>query len=383
MKKLLYVKNLASKSISSFERSAFIAAKQAGLEITFACNTSNIDPQKMAQDCQQYGVKLVHIDFDRSPFSLRNLKAYKQLVTLMRQNHYDICHCNTPMGGVVGRLAAHKAKIPCAIYQAHGFHFWKGAPLFNWLCYYPVERLLAHYTDLLITINQEDYRAAQKFAAKKVLLVNGVGIDTSVFTPSTDKNPALRKKLGISQDAFVLLSVGELNQNKNHRIVLEALHQVNNPSLCYVLCGEGPLETEYRQLVRQYGLEKQVCFAGFCQNIPDYYALADAVINPSLREGLPAVVMETMACKIPVLASRIRGHVDLLPGSQLLFSPKNPAEIATCIQSVLDNYPSHEVGQNFKHLEKFSFDTIVQQMQQIYTEPMAEVVCGGITHATY
>ena len=152
---LLYIKNLASKSISSFEKSSFIAARKAGFNITFACNTSNIDPDVMKKDCEKYGVRLIHIDFSRSPFSLQNIKAYRQLLGLLRQKHYDVVHCNTPMGGVVGRLAARRARIPYVIYQAHGFHFWKGAPLFNWLCYYPVERFLAHYTDLLITINQD------------------------------------------------------------------------------------------------------------------------------------------------------------------------------------------------------------------------------------
>ena len=321
--KLLYIRHVAAKTISSFERSAFISAKKAGLDITFACNTSNTDPQKMAQDCQKYGVKLVHIDFARSPFSFQNIKAYKQLLALMKQNNYDIVHCNTPMGGVVGRLAARKAKIPYIIYQAHGFHFWKGAPLINWLCYYPVERFLARYTDLLITINQEDYQAAQKFPAKKVVLINGVGIDTSLFTPSLDKNPALRKKLQIPQKAKVLLSVGELNKNKNHSIVLKALHKLNNPDFHYVLCGIGPLEQKYKKLISLYGLSKQVHLVGFIYNLKDYYDMADVLINSSFREGVPAVVMEAMSCGLPVIASDIRGHRDLLPNSKLLFDAKN------------------------------------------------------------
>ena len=372
--KLLYVKNLASKTISSFERSAFIAAKQAGLEITFACNTSNIDPQKMAQDCQKYGVKLVHIDFERSPFSLRNIKAYKQLLALMQQNPYDICHCNTPMGGVVGRLAAHKVKIPYIIYQAHGFHFWKGAPLLNWLCYYPVERLLAHYTDLLITINQEDFQAAQNFSAKKVILVNGVGIDTSVFTPSEDKNPALRKQLGIPQDAFVLLSVGELIKRKNNIAVIEALGQLKNPHIVYVLCGEGPEKEILSRRAKELGISKQIIFAGFCHNVKEYYQMANAFILSSFHEGIPAVTMEAMACKIPVLASRIRGHVDLLPHSQLLFNPNNSTEIAAKIQQVLSNNPAQEIEQNFKQLEKFSFGHIVKTMEIIYRQSMQREV---------
>lgn len=369
---LLYIKNTANKSISSFERSAFTAAQQLGLEVTFACNTSNIDPQKMAQDCQKYGAKLVHIDFDRSPFSFKNIKAYKQLLTLMQQNHYDIAHCNTPIGGVVGRLAAHRAKIPYVIYQAHGFHFFKGAPLFNWLCYYPVERFLAHYTDLLITINQEDYQAAQKFAAKEVMLVNGVGIDTALFIPSMDKNPALRKKLGIPQNACVLLSVGELIKRKNNIVVIEALGKLKNPHIVYVLCGEGPERETLAKRTHELGISKQIIFAGFCHNVQDFYQMANAFILSSFHEGIPAVTMEAMACKIPVLASRIRGHVDLLPKSQLLFDPYNPVEIATCIQRVLTSYPNQEIEQNFKHLEKFSFERIVKHMKTIYTQATAK-----------
>lgn len=381
--KLLYVKNTASKSISSFERSAFTAAQQAGLDITFACNTSKIDPQRMAEDCKKYGVKLIHIDFERSPFSLKNIKAYKQLLALMRQNHYDIVHCNTPMGGVVGRLAAHKAKIPYVIYQAHGFHFYKGAPLFNWLCYYPVERFLAHYTDLLITINQEDYQAAKKFAAKKVVLINGVGIDITTFTPSSDKNPTLRKKLGIPKDAFVLLSVGELNKNKNHQIVLEALHELKTPNIYYVLCGIGPLETEYKQLIQKYNIEKQVLFVGFIQDIKQYYQMADAIINPSLREGLPAVVMEAMACKIPILASKIRGHIDLLPNRKLLFDPHNLDEITQCLKGVFWQKSIQETERNFEHLKKFSINEIVPQMESMYQRGLHSSSRKELFRATY
>ena len=135
MKNLLYIKHTVIKSIGSFERSALTAAKQAGFDITLACNTSNINKHQMAQDCKKYGVKLVHIDFARSPFSVKNFKAYNQLAALMQQNHYDLVHCNTPMGGVVGRLAAHSAKVPCVIYQAHGFHFFDGAPFYYWLLF--------------------------------------------------------------------------------------------------------------------------------------------------------------------------------------------------------------------------------------------------------
>ena len=197
-----------------------------------------------------------------------------------------------------------------------------------------------------------------------------MGVDTSLFTPSTDKNPALRQELGIPQNAFVLLSVGELNKNKNHRVVIEALHQLKNSNLYYVICGAGKLKEEYTHLIRKYGLEQQVLLVGFVNEVKDFYQMADAVINPSFREGLPAAVMEAMACKIPVLASHIRGHIDLLPQSHLLFNPYNADEIARCLKDIMEHYPTQEIEQNFKQLDFFSFSSIVANMNTIYTQIM-------------
>lgn len=372
--KFLYVKTIIDKKICSFERSALTAASELGFDITVACNVTDENEPFLRKELEQHNMKLAKISFVRSPFSLKNIKAYKQLLTLMRKNHYDIVHCNTPMGGVVGRLAAHKAKIPYIIYQAHGFHFFKGAPLINWLCYYLVERFLARYTDLLITINQEDYKAAKKFSAKKVGLINGVGIDISRFVLTSDKNPSLRKKMGIPQDAVVLLSVGEVNKNKNHKVVLKALNKLQNPKLYYVICGEGPMAKRLTDFIKNTKLEQNVILAGYQYNIVDFYNMADIFISPSLREGLPGVTMEAMACKLPVLVSRIRGQVDLLPNSKLLFNPHNPNEIVKCIKNVLTKYPTQEIEQNFKHLDKFYFNKIVEDMKNIYKKEFNKII---------
>lgn len=171
--KMLYIKHRSGKRMNNFALSAILAAKELGIDFTIANNMSMAEPGHFEQVCEQYGIKMVHIDFDRNPLSLNNIKAGKQLLALMEQEKYDIVHCNTPSGGMVGRLCAAKAKIPKVIYMAHGFHFWKGAPLKNWLCYYPVERFLAHFTDRLITINQEDFARAQKFHYTQYLLRMG------------------------------------------------------------------------------------------------------------------------------------------------------------------------------------------------------------------
>ena len=235
---------------------------------------------------------------------------------------YDIMHCNTPSGGMVGRICAHQMKTPKVIYMAHGFHFWKGAPLKNWLLYYPVERFLAHFTDRLITINHEDYARAQRFHFKKggkAVYIPGVGIDPKKYAPDTEKRANKRQELGILDGETMLLSVGEVNQNKNHKVVIEALAKWQRKDIRYVICGIGPMEAELKKLVETLGLAAQVTFAGYRTDIGDYYQAADVFVISSYREGLPVAPMEAMTACIPCVASRIRGSVDLLADSSLLF----------------------------------------------------------------
>ena len=156
MKKILYITHLSGKRVNRFWISAIYAAQALGYEFHLACNMTGAEHPAWEEGCKKYGIITHQIDFNRNPLSPQNIKAQKQLAKLLKEG-FDVVHCNTPVGGLVGRISAKKAKIPKIIYQAHGFHFWKGAPLHNWLLYYPAERLMAHKTDVLITINQEDY----------------------------------------------------------------------------------------------------------------------------------------------------------------------------------------------------------------------------------
>lgn len=138
------------------------------------------------------------VPFSRSPYSVDNLKAYQVLKKIIDEGRYDAIHCHTPMGAVVTRLAARDARKrgTKVIYTAHGFHFYNGAARKNWLLFYPVEKALAKDTDCLITINSEDYNTAKarQFAAGRLELVNGVGVDLSDFQPVTrEQKLALRR----------------------------------------------------------------------------------------------------------------------------------------------------------------------------------------------
>jgi glycosyltransferase involved in cell wall biosynthesis len=278
---------------------------------------------------------------------------------------------------VVGRIAAAQAKIPKVIYMAHGFHFWKGAPLKNWLCYYPVERLMAHYTDRLITLNYEDYERAKHFHYKKgghAEYVPGVGIVTDRFQRNDTIRTEMRKELGITDNQVVLLSVGEVNKNKNHKVVIEALSRLEQKNICYIICGIGDQAEPDKRLAKSLGLQNRVVFAGFRADVDHFYQAADLFVIPSFREGLPVSLMEAMSAGLPCIASRIRGNVDLMEGSQLLFSPHSAAELCSALNLALnENIAKKEIARNTQALQKFTVEEATKAMKRIYQSVIGEL----------
>ena len=297
----------------SFSGTAIAAARALSYEFYSVANRSSSSAAEIEEDEKKYGVRLLHVDLNRSPFSFQNIIAYKQLCRIIHENEIEFIHCNTPVGGILGRLAGKKCKVKKVIYQAHGFHFYKGAPLLNWLLYYPVEKWLARYTDALITINQEDYALAKRKMklrnGGKVYYVPGVGIDHHKFSKATIDKAAKRRELGIPEDAVLLLSVGELNHNKNHETVIRAIADLN---VYYVIAGRGELQQYLENLIDAQNLQDRVKLLGFRSDVKELYEAADIFVFPSFREGLSVSVMEAMASGLPCVASRIRGNTDLL-----------------------------------------------------------------------
>ncbi len=257
----------------------------------------------------EYGFRMHRIDFERSPYKLSNLKAYKDLKKLIRTERIDYVFCHEPVGGALGRLAGHACRCN-VIYMAHGFHFYKGAPKYCAI-YYFVEKWLSRYTDTLITINAEDYEASRKFHAKKSVLVNGIGVNTKKFEYSPDPK-YLRTELDLGAEETILLSVGELIVRKNHATVIKAIKALNDKRIHYVIAGDGELANNLKNLVSEIGLEKQVHFLGYRRDINKLCNAADVFIMPSFQEGLSVALMEAMACGLPIIASRIRGNTDLI-----------------------------------------------------------------------
>lgn len=284
--------------------------KEQGWEVHVAANGNMELP---------YVDRKYDIPIQRSPFKLQNFHAYKELTSIIHKNKYSIIHCHTPMGGVLARLAARKARRlgTKVIYTAHGFHFCKGAPLINWLVYYPIEKGLAHYTDCLITINKEDYTLAMKhrFKAKDIKRVHGVGVDTERFKPVKEvRKQNLKMQFGYHPDDFLMFYAAEFNTNKNQKFLIHLLAVLKKeiPNARLLLAGNGPVMESCKKLAAHLGVAEMVHFLGYRTDIASLLPMCDIAVASSLREGLPVNIMEAMACGLPVVATDNRGHKELI-----------------------------------------------------------------------
>lgn len=375
MKKVLYVTHLSGLRVNRFWLSSIQAAQELGMEFHLACNMKGAEKEHWEKDCREYGIIAHHIDFERNPFSTQNMTAYRQMVRLLEDEVFDIVHCNTPVGGTVTRLAAKVTKTDNVIYQAHGFHFWKGAPLKNWLCYYPVERFLAHYTDRLITINQEDYDRAKCFRYKKggcVEYVPGVGIDINKIQNVPCGREEKRTELGIATHARVYVTVAELIPRKGYETLLQAFQKVNLPDTELLICGTGAQEETLKAKAKELDIEHKIHFLGFRIDIFEILKAADVFVFPSKQEGLPVALMEAMAAGLPCVASRIRGNVDLLPDSTLLFDAGDADGLCRAMQKALDPAVAQaEIARNQQTLRRFEIGVAVETMKKVYQDVMS------------
>ncbi len=373
---ILHVANIAGKRMSyGFVGTAIEAAHSLGYEFYGVANRSLSSAEEIKEDEEKYGVRLFHVDLNRSPFSFQNIKAYKQLCKIISENEIDYIHCNTPVGGILGRLAGKKCGVKKVIYQAHGFHFYKGAPKKNWLLYYPVEKWLAHYTDALITINQEDYELAKaKLKPRnngKVYYVPGVGVDTSKYSVDAETYAKKRNELGISLDAFVIISVGELNANKNNSVIISAMEKLQNKKIHYILCGVGEKKAELQAMAEAAGLQNNIHFLGYRNDVNELYQAADCFVMPSFREGLSRSIMEAMASGLPCIVSKIRGNTDLIVDKKggYLLEPKDISGFANAIESIIDNPKLLQKMRKFnlETIKNFDVSQVCKKIKEIYS----------------
>lgn len=310
-KALIYVS--VASMIKAFNMENIKILQELGYDVEVAGNFetgSTISDQQLAilkKDLEKMGIVIHHIPFSRSIFDISSLiKSYKLTKKLFFENSYKLIHCHAPISSAVCRLAFHSMKLSGStrmIYTAHGFHFYKGGPKLNWIIFYPIEKWLSRYTDLLITINDEDFDLARKkFKQKSIIKLDGVGISYDKIQEA-NANRVILEEHGIKSSDFVILSVGELNDNKNHLTIIKAIEESQDSTLKYLIAGVGENETKYKEYISKNKLEKQIFLLGYRTDVPNISKAVNVFAFPSIREGLGLAAVEAMAAGLPILTS--------------------------------------------------------------------------------
>ena len=377
MNRVLIVANVAAM-IQSFQMPNIRLLLKMGYHVDVACNfiegniCSDEKIKEFQQELKQLGVRIYQVSFSRSATDFKgHIKAFQELSRIFSHNQYEFVHCHAPISGIITRVVAKAYHIP-TVYTAHGFHFYKGAPLKNWFLYYPVEKICSYFTDLLVTINREDYKFARnKLNCKKVVYLPGVGIEL----PNPQKiayHKEIREQLGISDESKVILSVGELSVRKNHQIIIKAMADIAEQyDLYYLIAGEGSQKSELQKLIKSLSLQNRVKLLGYRQDIYELQKVSDIFALPSYQEGLPVALMEAMAMGKPVICSAIRGNTDLIDcgkGGEF-FLPDNVLTVKRAIKLMVESdekiYQKYS-KYNLEKIRKFRLERVMKKTKKLY-----------------
>lgn len=348
-----------------------LAALDLGYEVYVGMSRDN--PEQLTCDLN---IKFYDEHIYRNVFAVKdNYKAFKNLMALLKTGDFEVIHCNTPIGGVIGRLCGKIAKVPKVIYTAHGFHFHKKASLINKTLFKWIEMFMAHYTDAIITINKEDFEAARKFKLRNcgnIYYVPGVGIDTAAINEAKEKRAELLKEIGADNDSFLIISVGDLNKNKNCKVIIKALKILNNSDIHYILCGTGEKKQDLFSLVKKNNLGANVHFLGYRQDVPRLLKSCDIFAITSYREGLSRSMMEAMAAGLPCVASAIRGNVDLIENGKGGFLC-DPDDVYGFAKAISDISASKEIRKNMgeinlQKIKEYDVKNVYAIIKEIYKE---------------
>lgn len=368
--KILYVTTI-SNTVNTFLIPHIKMLIDQGHQVDVAFNIV----EDVKKEIIELGCKVHQIEFQRSPLSIQNKSAYKRLKKLICSEKYDIVHTHTPIASAFVRLACRKLNTVKVFYTAHGFHFYKGASLKNWLLFYPIEKWLSRYTDCLITINKEDFLIAKnkKFKAKEIRHIHGVGVDLTKFNKEDlTKKYELRERFGFDKEDLILIYPAELNKNKNQKVLIDMVDILKEkiPNLLLILPGKGRLLETYKNLVKDKGLTEKILFPGYISNVDEYLKLSDISVASSIREGLPINIIESMACGLPVVASKNRGHNELVKHEKngYLVDYNNPKKFADAVYKLFLNKNERESmgNKNTELVKKYSIENIKSELSDIY-----------------
>lgn len=370
--------SIAPIPIGNFEAASLYAAKELGYKLFMGISRKFPDKIKCAN--LEYDITYYDEHIYRNIFAIKdNWLAYKNTCHLMDLHpEIKVIHCNTPIGGVIGRIVGKKYKKK-VIYMVHGFHFYKGAPLLNWVFFYPLERFLLKYTDSLITINTEDYKRALKYKLRnngRVYYVPGVGINLGNQNSfwSIPQINIKREELKLPQEAKVIIAVGRLDKNKNYALLVKAVSKMHNRNVHVIICGEGKQRSKLEQLIDKLHLSERVHLLGHRTDVFDLYKISDIFVLSSFREGLSRSIMEAMASGLPCVVTKIRGNTDLIDEGKggFCINPNDVELFAEALDTLsCDKFMRRRFSTyNLEKVKMFSDLVVKNKMLEIFKEEL-------------
>jgi len=346
--------------------------KNNNYEVDIACR-----PTKFRKEIENAKFKVFPVSFNRKFYSPSNIKAFFQILKLLKKEKYQIVHTHTPVASFITRIAAKIARIPIVIYTVHGFHFHEfGNPSTNTI-YYLLEKFAGQFMNAIITINQEDYKTAKKmFKKKRVFKLPGIGINTRKYQPlEKNSTQAIKRDLNIKTDEKVIGMIAEFNPGKRHIDLINAAKIVikKYPQTKFILVGIGSLKNHFEKLVKKLNISQNFIFTGFSEDIANLLSIINLFVLPSHREGMPRSILEAMASNKPVIATNIRGcREEVVDGETgLLFPIKNPEALADAIIKILSNPElAKKMGQAGRKrvIENFDEKMVLEKELKIYQE---------------
>lgn len=368
--KVLFVANVAKEHICKFHIPTIRLLRDHGWQVDVACKLDAQIPEASAA---------YNMCWERTPFTLKTFKGIRQLHSLIQKNHYDIVYCHTPVGGLVARFAARKFRKSGikVVYCAHGLHFFKGAPIINWLLFYPMEKLMALFTDMIITINPEDFELVRdKFNPKlMVKQINGIGVNFNRLEIKDKEaiREAYRKRLDIPSDAIGLIYVAEIIKNKNQCMLIKTLRILRQKGLnCWLLlAGPDHQNGEFMRLADELGLTEYVKFLGWRSDIGELMSTSDIYVASSIREGFGINLVEAQYCGLPVVATSNRGHRAIIQdGSNGFLVKINDSEaMANRIEQLISS-PSLYQQMTKIDVSSYSCESVAETIEQYLIETL-------------
>ena len=319
-KRILFTASTYSH-IANFHLPYIRVLTERGYEVDAACGGK---PQELP-----YVSRIIHLPLKKSMLSPSNFSAVKILRKEIRTNEYALISCHTALAAFFTRLAvlsmSHKPPVACT---AHGYLFDDTTPGLKKALLVGAEKLTAPVTALLMTMNAwDDAFARAHRLGKTIVFIPGMGVDFSAMRqPPPEECMAFRRGLGFTEQDFLLVYAAEFSKRKNHAVLLRAAAELPE-KVKLLLPGDGALRADCMALAKSLKMEQRIVFPGQVRNMPLWYGAADGAVSSSRSEGLPFNIMEAMGAGLPVVASAVKGHTDLIePGvNGLLFPADDPA----------------------------------------------------------